>query len=102
MDTFLSLLEAIRLRPGMYLGEPTIESLDAFIMGWRIASDEKAITDAQLWYDFYEWISSRFKVEGTLGWMRPIRMYSSDSVDALDQFFKYWDEYVKEATSGGV
>jgi hypothetical protein len=93
-----SLLDQIRKRPAMYLGEYSLSALSHFISGYCFALDIHAIRRSSdpnaLPRDFHDWVAYRlhFK-ESTSGWCSMILTCAGSEKDAFDRFFSLLDEY---------
>jgi hypothetical protein len=99
-DSVFELLTAIRKRPAMYLGLPSIHYLQCFINGWY-HRDPKSISDAELFGEFTDWIAKKYKVTSTQGWAKIIEFWSIDEVQALELFYKLLDEFQAMKAEGG-
>jgi hypothetical protein len=93
-----SVLDRIRKRPGMYLGESSLTALYHFLMGYRFALDNHGIPRSNdptaLPDDFHDWVAYRlhFK-ESTSGWRNMILGRTGSEKEGLDRFFTLLDEY---------
>src|SRR4051794_31569707 len=93
-----SVLDNIRKRPAMYLGEYSLSALSHFISGYCFALDTHAILRSSdpvaLPRDFHDWTAYRlhFK-ESTSGCRNTILNHVGSEIDAFDRFFTLLDEY---------
>ena len=56
-----------------------------------------AQTEEERQFDgFQSWIENKFKMRGTHSWAKIILFYSMDEKDALDNFFKLFEEFLTE------
>jgi len=91
--TILELIGRIESRPGMYLSEPTIHNLRAFLDGWKL---ERENNDAEKYFiGFHYWIEKRFQISTTQSWASIIACHSPNSVSALSEAFKLFREYAE-------
>jgi hypothetical protein len=88
--SFLELISTVENRP-YFLGERTIQSLDTFINGWFIGRGYGA--DNGVMSKFNKFVEKRYEITTTHGWARTINHHSRDSYDALNQFFKLFNEF---------
>ena len=62
MPDHRTLFEALRLRPGMYVQEPTYAVLSAFVVGYDVALDGGVLCG------FREWLITRLRGPNNLAW----------------------------------
>lgn len=91
MTVIEELLDAVKLRPQIFLGQATIDRLSAFIVGWSIASKD-AESDQQM-EAFQSWVSKLYDQPNIHAWDRLIKLNCIDENKALDRFFELWDEF---------
>ncbi len=88
-------LDRIRKRPGMYIGEVTMENLRAYLSGyWMAMKDIGAEDTASLSFDnFSKWLVKRLKGrDAPYGWGNMILAFSKgDNPDDVQ-----WESYLKE------
>jgi hypothetical protein len=91
----VGLLDVIRKRPAMYLGEHSLTGLWHFLEGYSFAEqirDSNAVR--QLPKDFHEWVAYRLHYwYSTRGWRRMILEQVPDERAALERFYELLDEY---------
>jgi hypothetical protein len=91
------LLERIRKRPAMYLGECSLSALYHTIGGYELALGVHGIqTDASLRLpeDFSDWVAYRLHYkESTSGWKNMILGVSGNEGTAFNRFFELLDEH---------
>jgi hypothetical protein len=74
-ESVYELLEAIRLRPGMYIGEPSISRLHSFLTGYTCGLGRVgfALRDGADFQRFHDWVALRLGFAGsTSGWANMI------------------------------
>ncbi len=101
MARFVELLEKLRQRPGMYLGEGfALTRLQSFIAGYDIALYERGIAEEKQeslfplpFHFFFEFVALRLVyVESTSGWRNMIlEQVHGDEEEGLALFFQLWD-----------
>jgi hypothetical protein len=99
-ESIYEVLERIRSRPALYLGESTIVRLDAYLVGiiTGLGMAELALRDAHDFHRFHGWVAGRLNInESASGWCRMIRSKSASDEDAMKQFFVLLDEFRKES-----
>jgi hypothetical protein len=62
MKNFRTVFNAIRLRPGMYLQEPTYDAICALVQGYDLACDGGTLVG------FREWLITRLSFGNNLTW----------------------------------
>ncbi len=94
MARILSLLAAIRRRPGMYIGKPSLIRLGAYLDGYEHAAQDLAgkEPDSTL-MDFCDWIHARAG-STRYSWEETILQESKDDADAQERFWKLLDEFL--------
>ena len=99
-NSIYDLLGWIRQRPGLYIGEPTIYRLQAFITGYDAGLGHVGfgLRDGADFRRFNDWVARRLGVFGsTSGWANMIRERSASNEEAFSQFFVLLDEFRKES-----
>lgn len=96
-DEYLyEMLERIKQRPGMFLGNCSITRLRAFLDGYMGSREDLGLppTQQELEFNqFQEWIQTKFKITSSHGWDSIILFYSADERDALNNFFELFDKF---------
>jgi hypothetical protein len=101
------LIRNIQKRPAMYLGQPSISHLRAFLAGYFFARHQlgEPETDREKHFaNFQTWIQEKFNITSSQSWDKIILFFSQDEHKALEQFFELFNEFSKtehnEATPG--
>jgi len=94
-----SILDTIRERPAMYLGEGTITALWHFLIGWEMALTRlgNVQKSPEVPIDFADWVGYRLHLGSNFDgfWKRAILSRVRDESHALDRFFELRDEYLR-------
>ncbi len=95
MDYLGDVLEKIKKKPAAYLGRPSIVCLQAFLSGYNVAQYQLGVplTAENPLDGFQEWIQQKFGIESSQCWANIILFFSQDERDALDRFFKLFEEF---------
>jgi hypothetical protein len=94
MLSVLGILNEIRRRPGMYLGEKSLTKLAAFVDGYGFGLHQAGVEDPfALIADFRDWIHARHQTTA-VNWDALILAASKDEGEALDRFWKLLDEFL--------
>jgi hypothetical protein len=96
MKNFYDVLQPIRHRPALYIGQNSIFSLQAFLDGYYFARRDLniALTDQEEEFQaFLQWIRQKFDVETGQLWASIVLSHSIDERDAVAQFFQLFDEF---------
>lgn len=90
-----ALLEVIRERPAMYLGERSLSALSHYLQGyWMALSVYDMRTSFPLPPDFHDWVAYRLHFyESTGGYKNMILKRVPEESAALDYFFELLDEH---------
>ncbi|PYT00413.1 MAG: hypothetical protein DMF63_07530 [Acidobacteria bacterium] len=89
-------LALIHSRPGLYIGEESINLLSGWIDGWRYAlADEAFDGTSPPFGEFHDWVALRLGLhESTAGWRRMLLTADNgDDKAAFDHFFVLFDEF---------
>ena len=97
MPAVPDLLDRIRKRPGLYIGERSLSALRNAIVGYELALGVHEIDhDATLRLpdDFNDWVAYRLQYkESTSGWKNMILSVCQDELAAFNRFFQLLDEH---------
>jgi hypothetical protein len=98
MSDTTTVIEAIRRRPGMYLGVKSLTALHQFLNGYQMACGFHQIKDDRLGLrippDFHDWVAYRTHFqESTTGWCNMIVATTKSEEDAFDRFFELLEEH---------
>ena len=100
-DITCELLEKIRERPGIYLGEKDLFRLRHLLDGYLLR--EKEINPeyrGAFWNGFNRYVEQYYRINTTQGWCRIIEFFSTSRADAFDIFFLRYDEYLAAYREG--
>lgn len=95
-EYFYHLLERIKQRPGMYIGQCSITRLNMLLVGYSQARMELGLprTEQEKNFDkFQEWIESKYNITASLGWDSIILLNSNDEKDAFYKFFQLFEQF---------
>lgn len=90
------MLEQIKQRPGMFLGQCSITRLRSFLDGYIGCRADLGLPETQQeleFNQFQEWIQTRFKITSSHGWDSIILFYSADEKEALNNFFELFAQF---------
>ena len=95
--TIYDVLEVVRVRPGMWIGNPSVTSLQVFLSGFRAGIDAAHASleiETPPFREFHEWIASRLgmRMNGK-GWATMLREAHRSEVAALEQFWLELDAF---------
>ncbi len=95
MDNLYELLQKIKQKPSVYLGNPSILCLRAFLSGYNVAQYQLGLPlgEKDALDGFQEWIQKKFRIESSQSWANIILFFSQDERDALDNFFELLEEF---------
>jgi len=99
-ESIYNMLNQIRKRPGMYIGEPSIFLLKMCIDAYAAGLGRVGFTlrDTADFRRFHDWVARRLGFfESTSGWANMIRNKSASDADAFQRFFVLLDEFRKES-----
>jgi hypothetical protein len=95
-----SLIEQVRLRPGLYFGCKSLTAFYHYYLGYRTACVYHRIDahpfDLKIPDDFHDWAAYRTHYrESTSGWCNMIVQTSPSEEAAFDRFFELLDEHAQ-------
>lgn len=97
MSGLFEILEKIRSKPGMYLGQPSVSNLFMFLVGYECARNEWGIELTEDEDDFYgefqPWLQKKLGIITVSSWAKMIMLYCHDEKTGFEQFFKFFDEF---------
>ena len=93
------LLNVIRQRPGLYLGQAKISLLPTFIIGYRMYPG--AFKDDYFGENgFLEWMDKKYNIGQPSSWTTPFLDKANDNEEkALELYFDYLEEFQNEKTN---
>jgi hypothetical protein len=99
--TIYELLDIVRKKPGLFIGEPSLTALRGFIDGFRYAlssvSNPFEVEDPPFTKGFDDWIAARFGFrESTSGWKNMLLSSLDAEAAAFERFFIELDEYRRD------
>lgn len=93
-------LSVVRTRPGMYLGDERVRTLDTYLRGYVQAREDLGVPayghdESNLMQDFEEWLSKRLKSNAVCPWSA--RVEEEDNSDRnVYTFFRLFEEFLAE------
>jgi hypothetical protein len=94
MSPTIELLEEMRGRVPMYIGSNSVVKLASFLRGYQYALEKNGLgRDDNFLAAFQEMTQSRYGVKVSKGWEDIIRFQSSDDQEAMDLFWRLFDDY---------
>lgn len=85
------MLSEITIRPTMYLGEVTIERIDAFLLGWIFASKEGA--DWGFYMKFQAWVHSHYNDNTTEAWWKLVKRHHTGEEESASECFRLINKF---------
>lgn len=95
MNFMRSILAEMRTRPGMWLGECTMENLYVFMNGYMYQRFQEQDIIPEFYLGFQEYIEKKYNVITRQHWSKILNFYSDSEEEALKKFFQHLDEYTK-------
>ena len=100
MSDLFNIINNIKSKPGMYIGQPTIANLFMFLVGYKTARRElgiKTTEEEMIFYkEFQPWLQKRFEIETVNSWAKIISFYTINEKEAFNSFFDLFDEFCQE------
>lgn len=95
-ETFFGLLQAVRERPGMYIGRKSLRDFAAWLWGFRFARIQlraDPLPDEAEFEGFDPFVCEKYDWHDVGGWAAKIADYHRDDANAFDEFFRLLDEF---------
>ncbi|BDA68919.1 hypothetical protein RIVM261_016740 [Rivularia sp. IAM M-261] len=95
-EYFNEMIQRIKQRPGMFLGQSSITRLRSFLDGYTASRQDLglSVTEEEIKFSqFQSWVQERFKITSSHGWDSIILFYSADEKDALNNFFELFEKF---------
>ena len=102
-DITCELLEKVRERPNIYLGEKDLSRLRFLLIGYSLREREinpECRRHDGFWQGFDRYVEQYYRVNTTQGWCQIIESFSSSRANAFDTFFLRYDEYLAAYREG--
>ena len=103
-ESIYDVLAPIRRKAGLYIADPELTRLHAFIVGYECGLARGGLTfreESPEFYGFHDWIARRLGyAESTSGWYKMIRGRCASEREAFDRFYELLDEF--RSSSGTV
>lgn len=96
-------LEQIRLRPGMWLPNGSLQHLQSMLIGYRVALGVHSIDESFIFWpeeDFTRWLREQHDISGSLGWAAAIEHRTPAHSTPIDEFFRLLAQY-RQGGGGG-
>jgi hypothetical protein len=97
MRNTFEILEAIRQRPGLYLGSGSVTTLRHFLVGYKFARQEMNIRHTEDELDFYHefqpWLQQKFQLRTTNSWDKILLFIFINEDESFQQFFTLLEEF---------
>jgi len=88
------IVNKIKRRPALYISAPSILYLRVFFEGYFCAlGDQEASEIGRELTDFQTWVVKKYGVGPGHSWDQVILFFSANEIEALDLFFRLFDEY---------
>lgn len=93
------LLDALHAKPGMYIGEPSLEKLHTFVNGYLYCMNKRDNVVYEYVSGFQIFVEQYYQVFENKNfhhhWSRIISFFSSTEEQAFYKFYELLDEYLK-------
>lgn len=90
------ILGAIRHKPGMYLGRPSLLALRYWLVGYKMGRTHAGampFPDETEFDGFDGFVCDKYRWHDSGGWAAKIAYHYRDDATAFEEFFKLLDEY---------
>jgi hypothetical protein len=93
---FYELLDSIRLQPELYTGRKSLQDFRMFLLGYQLGRIHSGIApshEEQEFREFDYFIQQKYRWYDVGGWAAKIQYFYWNDANALDEFFKLFDEF---------
>ena len=91
------ILDKIKNKPGMYIGNSSVSDLFIFLAGYKTARRELGIEptaeEIEFYQNFHEFIETKYQVKTANFWAKIIMLYSRDEKEGFENFFNLLTEF---------
>ena len=103
MDPTIELLKEMRGRVAVYVGSNSITLLATFLGGFVYALEKYGLAqNAQFLPAFQKMVAARYGVQIPKAWEEIIRFHSSGENEAIDIFWRLFDEFLEGESKQGI
>lgn len=92
-DNLYETLLEIKKRPGLFLGEKSLERLYAFINGYNFYKKDNLLDG------FAEYVRNKYKIQTNRNYSDIIYFFTMTECDAFDKFFVLLDEFLNHSNA---
>jgi hypothetical protein len=97
MSPIVEQLQEMRGRVAIYIGRDSIHKLAAFLRGYEHAVIKFGIAPRDEFLSgFRDWVAKRFSIGISQSWENILSFHSVDDREAMELFWKSFDEYLSE------
>ena len=99
MKYFYDLLYQIKKKPGLYIGNPSIENLYMFLTGYSFARRELNVSpsaEENEFRQFQPWLQKKFNLKTSQSWSQIILSFTLNEEDGFKRFFELFEEFTEE------
>jgi hypothetical protein len=103
MADFYDLLDRIKNRPGMYIGQASVSDLFMFLSGYRCSLREQGVQLSEQereFHHFQPWLQKKFNVSTSASWAKMILLFTGDEQLGFKTFFELLEEFRHQSLSG--
>ena len=94
--TIVELIKLIKPIPELFIRKYNIFYFEAFVNGWYYRDNKEDVKSGILYFEFYEWLRKRYKINNTMGWANILYYKFETEEKALDMFFVLFNTLYKE------
>ena len=100
MSGLFSILEKIKIKPGMYLGKQSVSDLFMFLVGYESARSELEIEltkEEEIFYgEFQPWLQEKLQIKTNTSWAKLIMLNCHDEAAGFKSFFELLETFILE------
>jgi hypothetical protein len=89
------IIDMVKLRPPMYIGDSQLTTLNAYLQGVHLALGINEINESPPFMEFHTWVRDKFELEPlSVGYRTTIlEQCNGDEEKGLDMFFELVEEF---------
>jgi hypothetical protein len=94
------ILNKIKTKPGLYLGQPSVSDLFIFLAGYKTARRELGIepneAEKQFYQEFSEFVQNKYQIKTANSWAKIIMLSCQDEKEGFRMFFDLLDDFIAQ------
>lgn len=99
-DKIIKLLYDIKDRPGVYIGNKSLERLAMFLNGYISCMVEMTNKTTYFLIEIQDYVAQHYNIQFEQHWSEIIKLHTQSEEEAYDKFYELLNEFVKKKKDG--